>query len=250
MPLETMQLLAVIVPLRVSGTVTAIGAHGSAVTVMLVPRVSVVVAKPAPLPCAVTVMVATPGLTAVTTPAADTVATVVALDEYVTFTVAPAGLTGVATSGTVAPTVIEAVAGVSVKPVSAGGSAATVTVAVAVCPVIVAEPADTPVTTHDATFAATVAIEVFEDEHDANVGVGEPPEMLTANDVLAPTFTVAVVGAMEMDTAGGGGGGCTKPSPPPPPHPTTATTPSHSEERVIDSRVRRERRVVIGGIQG
>jgi len=72
---------------------------------------------------------------------------------------------------------------------------------------MVTEPADTPVTTHDDAPAATLAIDVLDEEHDASVGVGEPPEMLTANSVLAPTFTVAVVGAIVMETAGGGGGG-------------------------------------------
>ena len=53
---------------------------GSAVTVMAAADVSVVAVKPVPVPVAVTVMVAIPGAAAVTTPAADTVATA-AFDE-------------------------------------------------------------------------------------------------------------------------------------------------------------------------
>jgi len=250
-----MQLLAVSVPLRASGNVIAIGAHGSAATVMADVRTIDVVAKPLPLPCAVTVIVALPGLTADTTPAAETVATAVAFETYETVTVTPAGLTGVATSGSVWPTTSAPVGGVTVKPVRAGDSAATVIDAVAVWPadvvaVMVAGPADTPVTTHDAAAAATLAIDVFDDEHDARVGVGEPPEMLTASDVFAPTFTVATVGAIEMLTTGGGGGGCTNPSPPPPPQPTTAIAPSHSGDRTNDRRENRVCRPIIWENQG
>ena len=80
--------------------------------------------------------------------------------------------------------------------------------------VIVAVPGATPVAEHELPFAAAVAMLEFELLQLERVGTGDPPVMLTENDVEAPTFTEAVVGENVTTTAGGFW--LTNPSPPPP----------------------------------
>lgn len=142
-------------------------------------------------------------------------------------TVAPGALVGAALSVRVWPTVSDAVGGVSVNAVSAGGSASTVNCAVDVWPplvvaVMVALPAETAVTAQLLPLLDAVATAVDELLHEDSVGVGDPPVIDTANDVLTPTFTVADVGAMLTTTAGGFC--CTIPSPPPPHAANSAST--------------------------
>ena len=85
---------------------------------------------------------------------------------------------------------------------------------------MVALPGATPVAEQELPFTVADAIALFELLQPESVGTGDPPVMLTANDVLAPTFTVPDVGDIETTTVAGGG--LTKPSPPPPPQDTVA----------------------------
>ncbi len=110
-------------------------------------------------------------------------------------------------------------AGVRVKAVNAGASAATVSCDDAALPslvlaVITVVPAAIPVAVHDAPFSAAVATLVLELVHEESVGFGEPPVMLTAKVAVAPIFTFALEGVIKTTT--GGVVGFTKPSPPPP----------------------------------
>ena len=105
---------------------------GSAVTVIAAADVSVVDVKPVPVPVAVTVMVATPGPTAVTTPAADTVATEAVDEAYVYATAtAAAPLFTVGTIVTVWLTCTFAALGETCRPLIAAAGAATETEAAA-----------------------------------------------------------------------------------------------------------------------
>src|SRR5438876_735282 len=118
-------------------------------------------------PSLVAVIVAAPAATPVTSPVEDTVATAGVPDAQVTDrpeSTLPAASFRVVVSCTVAPTSTTAVAGLTVT--DATETIATVTLAVPLCPslvaVIVADPAATPVTS---PAADTVAIAVFELVH-------------------------------------------------------------------------------------
>src|SRR3989454_3573443 len=110
------------------------------------------VAAAVPLcPSLVAVIVAAPAATPVTSPVEDTVATAGVPDAQVTDrpeSTLPAASFRVVVSCTVAPTSTTAVAGLTVT--DATGTIATVTLAVPLCPslvaVIIADPAATPVT--------------------------------------------------------------------------------------------------------
>ena len=105
-------------------TLSAVIPGTSADTVMVTAWLIVALAKPVPEPVAVTTMVATPGATADTTPAAETVAMAVELVVYVYATVRPAGCT-VPTSVTDCPTANCAAEGETANVVIAGEIAAT-----------------------------------------------------------------------------------------------------------------------------
>jgi hypothetical protein len=122
----------------------------------------VAVVKPAAVPVAETVMVATPGATAVTTPAAVTDAIVADEVVYVYVAVRPAGCT-VGTIVTEPPTANCAADGDTASDVMAGAGADTETDAAADWPVedvavIVALPAPTAVTRQDALPTPAVAV--------------------------------------------------------------------------------------------
>ena len=105
---------------------TSSKAGGASDTVTGTVAVLVVVVKPTPVPTAVTVITAEPGNTPVTTPAALTTATLVALEAKVsaTPTAAEAGF-AFGTSVVDCATVRFAVVGVTVRVPSAGGRAVT-----------------------------------------------------------------------------------------------------------------------------
>jgi hypothetical protein len=119
-------------------------------------------------------------------------------------------------------------------PVKAGRGAATVSSADADWPpvlvaVIVAVPADTPVAEQLDPFTDAVAVPELELVQLASVGVGEPPLIDTAKLVLAPTVTVAVLGAIEIVT--GVGGTVMMPPSPPPPQAASISAASTPEDR-------------------
>ena len=153
------------------------------------------VAVLAPL-CVVTVMVAEPAATAVTSPVVLTVAIDVLFDDQVTaWLVALEGET-VAVSCCVAPATMEAVVGLTVTPVTAIGE--TVTAHVAVLPpswvvtVIVAEPAATAVTK---PVELTVATAVLPDDQVTAWLVAFEGAIVAVNCCVAPAVaSVAVVG--------------------------------------------------------
>lgn len=134
--------------------------------------------------------------------------------------------------GIVCPAESEAVAGVSVKAVSAGVSAATVSCADAACPVlavavIVETPAETPLAVHELPLIAAVATLVLELAQVESVAKPEPPVMLTANDVVLPTLTEVEVG--EIDTTVGTT--FTNPSPLPPQEVAVNAVIAHAKTR-------------------
>jgi hypothetical protein len=131
-------------------------------TVIVTAWLIVAVVKPAAVPVAETVMVATPGATAVTTPAAVTDAIVADEVVYVYVAVRPAGCT-VGTIVTEPPTASCAADGDTASDVMAGAGADTETDAAADWPVedvavIVALPAPTAVTRQDALPTPAVAV--------------------------------------------------------------------------------------------
>src|SRR6184192_1602847 len=146
-------------------------------------------------PSLVAVLAATP----VTSPVEDTVATAGVPDAQVTDrpeSTLPAASFRVVVSCTVAPTSTTAVAGLTVT--DATETIATVTLAVPLCPslvaVIVADPAATPVTS---PAADTVAIAVFELVHATPRPVSTFPAAsfgVALSCVVAPTKTFAVAG--------------------------------------------------------
>src|SRR5436190_2243475 len=126
---------------------------GLGVTVTLPTGIAITVTDDDPdFPSLVAVTVAVPGVTPVTTPVVDTVATAVLLELHVTtrpVSTAPLASFSVAVSAPVCPTMIELVAGETATV--ATGAGVTVTAEVPDFPslvaVIVAVPGATPVTT-------------------------------------------------------------------------------------------------------
>src|SRR5438093_7333578 len=158
-------------------------------------------------PSLVAVIVAAPAATPVTSPVEDTVATAGVPDAQVTarpVSTLPAASFRVVVSCTVAPTSMSAVAGLTVT--DATETIATVTLAVPLCPslvaVIVADPAATPVTS---PAADTVAIAVFElvqpITRPLNTGRAASWGM-ALSCVVAPTKTFAVAGLTVTEATG------------------------------------------------
>jgi hypothetical protein len=188
-------------------------------TVIVTAWLIVAVVKPAAVPVAETVMVATPGATAVTTPAAVTDAIVADELVYVYVAVRPAGCT-VGTIVTEPPTANCAADGDTASDVMAGAGADTETDAAADWPVeaaavIVALPAATAVTRQaepDTVAVATVAeLEV----QLASVGapVLGPPEICTAKFTDSPMFILAEGGVMDSVIGAAGATGTVTSSP-------------------------------------
>src|SRR5438034_1384037 len=158
-------------------------------------------------PSLVAVIVAALAATPVTSPVEDTVATAGVLDAQVTDrpeSTLPAASFRVVVSCTVAPTSTTAVAGLTVT--DATETIATVTLAVPLCPslvaVIVADPAATPVTS---PAADTVAIAVFELVHATARPVSTFPAAsfsVALSCVVAPAKTFAVAGLTVTEATG------------------------------------------------
>jgi len=168
------------------------GATGTVVTVMAL----VAVCNPSTV---VTVIVAVPGATAVTTPAVLTVAIAALLVPHVTFRlVAFAGST-VGTRAVVAPTTRLAADGATTTLVTKiAGAASTCTVLVAVCKpsavvtIMVAVPGATPVTTPAVDTVATAGLVVFQ----ATARLVALAGCTVANSACGtPTVTVVTAGA-------------------------------------------------------
>ncbi|MCL1838774.1 MAG: hypothetical protein FWG47_05590 [Propionibacteriaceae bacterium] len=172
--------------------------------------VTVTVAEAVLPPSAVfTVIVALPTALAVTTPVADTVATLVLLEVQITFLfVAFVGVT-VAVNDTVSPTLIVAKDWFKLTPVTTTtGGVVTVIVAVSetftpkddvLDNVIVAVPADLPVTTPVLDTVATLVL--FED-HDRFTSLAYDCKNEDDKETVLPTLTEAVAGLTATDIAG------------------------------------------------
>ena len=113
-------------------TESAVNAGGGADTITIADVDRCVVANPVPLPVAVTVIVALPGLTAVTTPLVFTEAIASPLDVYAYCTVTPApAVIAVGVKAALAPVSRPRLSGTTVSSPSAGGGVVTVTGTVA-----------------------------------------------------------------------------------------------------------------------
>jgi copper chaperone CopZ len=146
----------------------------------------------------VTVIVAVPAATGVTTPAL-TVATAVLLDDQVTFVfVAFEGLTVAVSVPVAPPTVNESVVGLKATPVTATACVPTVTAQVAVLPpstvvtVIVAVPAATGVTTPELLTVATVVL--LDDQFTFLFAAFDGLTVAVSEPVAPPTTNESVVG--------------------------------------------------------
>lgn len=162
---------------------------------------TVVVEKVAlPGDVAVTVMVTDPAATAVTTPVGETVAMLVSDEVYVTVADgAPVGCVTVDVSARVWPTVTVAEVGETERLVIPGGGVCTVMVAVPTTPsivaVMVAEPAEMPVTSPFVLTVATEALSVAQlTVRPVSVCPAES-RAETTNCCVAPVRMLALAGA-------------------------------------------------------
>src|SRR6266699_1298111 len=190
--------------LAVAG-VTVTEATGTIATVTVTDAVAL-------FPSLVTVIVAVPAATPLTSPMLLTVAAAVLLLAQVIVRpvrTLPAESLVVAESWTVAPSSTLAVAGVSVT--DATGTVATVTAAVPLCPslaaVIVAAPTPIGVTSPLAFTVATPALLLAHVTVRPVSGLPFPSSGVAVNCVVAPTRTVVDAGLTTTRATGTGGGG-------------------------------------------
>src|SRR2546425_8189742 len=159
------------------------------------------------VPSLVAVIVTAPAATPVTTPVEETVAVAGALDAHVIArpeSTVPAASFGLATSCTLAPTSTSAVAGLITT--EATGTFATVTVADAFFPSLVALIATVPAATPAATpFADTVAMDGFELDH----AIGRPASTVPVESravavscTVSPARMFAAPGVTAMEGTG------------------------------------------------
>ena len=174
---EIWRVVPTAISMFVGWTVRPVNDGGAAVTLIVTPAVNCVVVKPAPDPLAVTVMVAVPGATAVTTPVVGltpAMAELLVLYAYVT-TTAAVGLVTFGTIVSVWPTPSIADVGEVVRLPIAAAAGATLIDAAAAPPfdanaVTVTLPDDTAVTRQAPVCTAAVATAVLLDVHDVSVG--------------------------------------------------------------------------------
>jgi hypothetical protein len=145
-----------------------------------------------------TVIVADPATTPVTSPLELTVATLVLLEVHVTLLFVAFDGATVAVNWTVPPTLMDALVGATLTPVTETVVVLTVIADVAVNPpsavltVMVADPATTPVTS---PLELTVAMPVLLDVHVTLLFVAFDGETVAVNWTVPPTLTEALVGA-------------------------------------------------------